>query len=267
MGHRVAASLAAGAVVVVLAGCGSGSGGDTSAPPPASLASTEAPSPSPTSPSAEPSSLRAVPVAEIAGWTKPLTKVVTEDEFDDNRNAWANHPGKWSLVLKDGTYTMTVVPGQNSDEDPSILKVSPAAMAALRVGTKATTSGVEAVSLDCAFDDTSEPGTSYYLFSVTTAGPAISVRRDGGVITTVAQAPEPKLADGVPVSFEAVCVRGAADYKLGLIVDGEPVLAVVDDQPLEPAAVPAIWTRALPPSETDKGVAEFDYYRMYAATL
>jgi hypothetical protein len=212
-----------------------------------------------------PASVRQVDASKVAAWAEPLTRPVTEDDFDDNGNGWTTHGGQtWKLEIKGSQYVWTEPPGADSDEEPSTLAASPAQVGAYRVSSRATTTDIASVGFDCAFDESGDNGPSYYRLSVTDQGPQITMRRNGSQTVTLAQAAAPRLTDGVPVAFEAVCVREDAEYHLGLLVDGEPVLAVVDSDPLAATAPSAFWTRALPPDQTDKGVAAYDYYRMYA---
>lgn len=266
--HRLLAAVGLLGAVAITTGCASSAAGPTSSSISSigSDAATSSTAPSESASRADlPASVRQVDASEAAAWAEPLTRLVTRDNFDDNGNGWTTHGGEtWRLEIKGGQYIWTEPPGADFDEEPSTLTASPAQVGAYRVSSRATTSGIASVGFDCAFDDSGDIGPSYYRLSVTDQGPQITMRRNGGVTVTLAQADSPRLTDGVPVAFEAVCVREDAEYHLGLLVDGESVLAVVDADPLPRTAPSAIWTRALPQDQTDKGVAAYDYYRMYA---
>jgi hypothetical protein len=267
--RRILAAVSLLSVAAITTACASGStdatGASTSSTGSGSTTAGTAPSASASS-ADPPAAVRQVDASEAAVWAVPLIKPVTKDEFDDDRNGWTTHGGEsWKLEITGGQYVWTVPPGADYDEEPSTLAATPAQVGSYRVGSRVTTTDIASVGFDCAFDDSGDVGQSYYRLSVTDEGPQITMRRNGSQTVTLARAEAPRLTDGVPVAFEAVCVQQAGDYRLGLLVDGAPVLAVVDSDPL-PVTVPsAFWTRALSADRTDAGVAAYDYYRVYAA--
>jgi hypothetical protein len=241
--------------VLVLAGCGSGSSAAPSATEPASAAPTA-------SASAPTNAATQVDPAVATSWAAPLTSVVTDDGFDDNRNRWKGADAVYEI--RDGTFVMTLPSGQTAAQQPAALLPKSPALTQLRVQTTVTVTGVLSVGFDCAYEDTAD-SNQFYVLELSTSGASISKKPANSPLEVLASAPEPVLVEGQPVTLQAVCAREGDEYRLALFVGGTPVVAAVDPDPLRNPALPALVVRVQPPSVLKgQGVATFDSYQLSA---
>jgi hypothetical protein len=247
--------LSVAAAVLALAGCGSGSSAPPSATAPASAAATA-------SPSAPTAAATQVDPAVAASWAAPLTTVMTDDEFDDNRNGWKGAEGVYEI--RDGTYVWTLPAGQTAAHQPAALLPKSPALPQLRVQTTVTVTGVLSVGFDCSYEDTTD-SNQFYVLELSTSGASISKKPPNSPLETLASVPEPVLVEGQPVTLQAVCAHEGDEYHLALFLGGTPVVAAVDPDPLPNPALPALVVRVQPPSVMkSQGIATFDSYQLSA---
>lgn len=272
--RRVLSLAACLAVAGLLAACSSPPAATRASPPPsgdtsgAAAASATASGPAAASAPADPydpppDSVEIVDPAVIATWSRPLTTVVVDDTFRDNRNGWKTFESDFGeLGIVDGSYVLALPPGEAGGEEPRALDPRGDQYARLRVRIGVEASGMREVGFDCGFEDLPD-GDQYYLFTLGADGASILRRPAGSPLARVAIAPDVTLVDGERNVLEGVCVRNGDEFRLGLSVNGSPLLAAVDHHPFV-GTLPALWIAARSAGELqDDATASFQRYSLY----
>ncbi len=224
--HHANLALVALVALVALASCG---GDDDVA---------TATTPDTTSVPAAPPSTSAVPttdavVVEEAG----LLPFV--DEFDDDRNGWGGPYQRF----EGGAYVWDMPSGQADARAADALIAVESELDAVRIVTEFTSEGVDAVGVQCAYEEIGG-SSQWYDLELGTRGLTIRKQPLGDApVETLGSDASVTLGE-LPVTMEATCASTVDGYQLTLAVDDD-VLEVIDPAPFG-AGAPGLIVRAAP---------------------
>jgi hypothetical protein len=166
----------------------------------------------------------------------PDEHVLFDESFDDDHNGWGiiDHPDYggtsydngdyvWDLTGSYGHLIAEVLGVQYDNDELDMLDVTVRAELTIDSGN-----GVAGVF--CREVPDTDADWQWYEFVVRDGWAAVRLADLEGNIDVIAESDDVEVAKGVPFAIEATCADGVAH--LSLSIDGEPVLAGEDDDPL-----------------------------------
>lgn len=169
------------------------------------------------------------------------------DEFDDDSNGW----GGPYQHFADGEYVWDLPAGQRDTRAPDTLIAVEDQLDNLVITTAFVASGIDAISIQCAFEEL-EGSSRWYDLEISRDGATIRKRGLGTTpVETLAENTEVRL--GVErTELRAECERTADTYRLALFVDGTAAAEIVDDEPFGRVGAPNLSVGASPARDGDQ---------------
>jgi hypothetical protein len=169
------------------------------------------------------------------------------DEFDNDSNGW----GGPYQHFADGEYVWDLPAGQRDTRAPDTLIAVEDQLDDLVITTAFVASGIDAVSIQCAFEEL-EGSSRWYDLEISGDGTTIRKRGLGTTpVETLAENTEVRLGDG-RTELRVECERTPDTYRLALFVDGTAAAETVDDEPFGRVGAPNLSVVASPAREGDQ---------------
>jgi hypothetical protein len=234
--------------VLALAAC-SNDGGDPSSAP-ASTTSTP-PSSSPAASALPSSPISTTPVETV-------TVLPFVDEFDSDVNGWAGPFQRF----EDGGYVWDLPSGQSDVRAADTLIEVEDQIDDAVIATTFTAVGVEAVGIQCAYEELG--GSSHwYDLELATDGTIIRKRPTGTDPIEQLAANDTVTLTDQPTELVAECWRDTDAYHLRLLVNGTPAAEASDPEPFGRVGAPNLSVRAMPTTgNVPQHVVRFDRFEV-----
>lgn len=169
------------------------------------------------------------------------------EDFDDDSNGWGGPYQRFA----DGEYVWDLPAGQRDTRAPDTLITVEDQLDDLVVTTVFVASGIDAISIQCAYEELE--GSSQW-YDLELAHDRASIRKRGlgtSPVETLAEDSDVRLG-GERTELRAECERTAGAYRLALFVDGTAVVEADDDEPLGRAGAPNLAVVAAPARDGDQ---------------
>jgi hypothetical protein len=241
--------LAVALAVVALTACSDDDARDPSSAP----ATTTGPPPSGVpAASAPPPSLSSTQPVE------PVTLLPFVDEFDSDANGWAGPFQRF----EDGAYVWDLPSGQSDVRAADTLIEVEDQIDDAVITTAFTAVGVEAIGIQCAYEEL-DGSSRWYDLELATDGTFIRKRPTGTDPIEQLAANDTVTLTDQPIELVAECWRDIDAYYLRLLVNGTPAAETSDPQPFGRVGAPNLSVRAMPTTgDVPQHVVQFDRFEV-----
>jgi hypothetical protein len=235
--------------VLALAACSDDDGIDTSSVPSSTTSTLSAPSPAASALPSSPTSTQPV---------ETVTVLPFVDEFDTDAHGWAGPFQRF----ENGAYVWELPSGQSDVRAADTLIEVEDQIDDAVIATAFTAVGVEAVGIQCAYEEL-DGSSRWYDLELATDGTIIRKRPTGTDPIEQLAANDTVTLTDQPTELVAECWRDADAYHLRLLVNGTPAAEASDPQPFGRAGAPNLSVRAMPTTgDVPQHIVRFDRFEV-----